>query len=514
MNRNPMMIIRFSMVFALLVFFHASPSNGFVSGTITDTLGRTVQGAVVTFKEEADTTLSFAGITDTAGNYRIDITTSVNVHAPKSFSLEQNYPNPFNPSTIIPFTLQSAGRVNLTIYSVLGQKVITLIDGYSPAGRHSIPWNGMDNRGGSAGSGVYFCRLVAGNRTETIKMLLLDGGLLSTAVSTQSPKTAMSGADKITTQALYRVTILGDSIVTFSERNVALAEGEVHDFKVIGKVFHPTGITLAALPGGTFQMGDETGTLNDMQPSTSYTVHTVTVSSFRMSEAEITNLQYCAYLNEAFVAGDIIAEGDTLITGFSDPFKGYDFFNLNKTEEHYYSGSRCWITFSGYTFSVVPGKENWPVVFVTWYGAKAFAYHYGWDLPREAEWEYACRGGKQYMWGTVDGTIDTTKAWYTPLEWLKSDFTWRTHPVDVKSYQPNPFGLYDMSGNAWEWVNDVFLDYPREPVTDPTGPAIGILRVSRGGGIFGREDMCRAAWRSSQQPHSFEFYLGFRVVSR
>jgi formylglycine-generating enzyme required for sulfatase activity len=502
----------------VLFFIPAHPCSGMISGTITDTLGRIVPGAVVTFTDEAYPSRSFTAITDAAGRYLIDITTSVNEHAPQPFSLEQNYPNPFNPSTIIPFTLQDAGRVNMTVYSILGQNVRTLIDGYFSVGKHSVTWNGADDRGIPAGAGVYICCLRIGNRLETKKMLLLDGGLSLAVGSAASLKSVdIFRAGEISTVALYRVTVLGDSIVSFREQNVALNDGEVHDFAVIGKVFHSTGITLVAIPGGVFQMGDEDGMLARMTPF-SYTVHTVTVSSFRMSEAEITNSQYCAFLNAAFASGEISVPRDSLVVGLTGLFKGYRLINLALTREPEYPGNRCWITFSDNLFGVADGKENRPVVGVSWYGAKAFAYHYGWDLAREGEWEYACRGGKQYMWGTVDGTIDSTKARFwlmiEPQHPYEPYLQLHTHPVDVKSYPPNPFGLYDMSGNIWEWINDFYDTYPSEPVIDPTGPSTGSRRNLRGGGFGSGEMTCRAAVRSCNPPSRMDGCGGFRVVSR
>jgi len=87
---------------------------------------------------------------------------------PTSYNLYPNYPNPFNPSTKITYSLPKAGEVNLTIYNILGQKVATLVDGNQRAGRRSIRW---DAKGLS--SGIYLCRLKAGDYSMTIKMILL-----------------------------------------------------------------------------------------------------------------------------------------------------------------------------------------------------------------------------------------------------------------------------------------------------------------------------------------------------
>ena len=90
---------------------------------------------------------------------------------------------------------------------------------------------------------------------------------------------------------------------------------------------------------------------------------------------------------------------------------------------------------------------------MTWHGAKAFALHYGFDLPTEKEWEYAARGGKQFEYATDDNTIRSKMNFCG----AKGD----DHPIDVGSYPPNPFGVYDMSGNVSEWCNDIYIwDYP------------------------------------------------------
>jgi len=92
---------------------------------------------------------------------------------PQEYVLEQNYPNPFNPSTQIVFSLPQAGRISLTIYNLLGQKLITLLDGSLAAGTHAVIWNGRDSRGGLLPSGVYFYSLKAANFTATKRMILM-----------------------------------------------------------------------------------------------------------------------------------------------------------------------------------------------------------------------------------------------------------------------------------------------------------------------------------------------------
>jgi formylglycine-generating enzyme required for sulfatase activity len=255
--------------------------------------------------------------------------------------------------------------------------------------------------------------------------------------------------------------------------------------------------TLVSIPGGTFQMGDVENAgyeyNNDEKP-----VHKVTVSSFEMSVCEITNSQYASYLNAAQIIGDISAK----MYGAYGTYSGQEYINLSGS---YDSINKCWITYSGGTFSVVAGYENWPAVYVTWYGAKAFAEYYGMDLPREAEWEYACRGGKQYKYGTDDGTISSSKANYdSNIE----------HPVDVRKYSANPFGLYDMSGNVWEWCADWYGPYSSGSVTNPTGAQYGTLRVFRGGDWYDSGYYCRSSSRVSNTPDGRSYIVGFRVVRR
>jgi len=90
-----------------------------------------------------------------------------------SFMMHPYYPNPFNSSTKIRFYIPVNTRVNLDVYNILGQKIVSLISGELNNGLHSVQWNGVDNRGHEVASGIYFCRLDAGVGVRTTKMLLL-----------------------------------------------------------------------------------------------------------------------------------------------------------------------------------------------------------------------------------------------------------------------------------------------------------------------------------------------------
>ena len=131
------------------------------------------------------------------------------------------------------------------------------------------------------------------------------------------------------------------------------------------------------------------------------------------------------------------------------------------------------------SFIVYSGYEDRPVQEVSWCGAKAFCEWVGKRLPTEAEWENAARGGlvgKKYPWGDTEPDCSDSNFKYED-EFCVGD----TMPVG--SYEPNEYGLYDMAGNEWEWVND-FYDieyYSSSPSSNPTGPESGSFKVIRGG---------------------------------
>ena len=165
-----------------------------------------------------------------------------------------------------------------------------------------------------------------------------------------------------------------------------------------------------------------------------------------------------------------------------------------------------WQAVMGTNPSRFSGCGRCPVEEVSWEDAQAFIGRLNargegtrYRLPTEAEWEYAARAGTS---GDRYGNLDA-------IAWHDGNSGDRTHPVGQKA--PNAFGLHDMLGNVFEWVQDWYGGYPGGSLTDPRGPASGSRRVLRGGGWPGGARFCRASNRSVSTPGS-RLYLGFRLL--
>ncbi len=128
-------------------------------------------------------------------------------------------------------------------------------------------------------------------------------------------------------------------------------------------------------------------------------------------------------------------------------------------------------------------------------------------LPTEAEWEYACRAGTttRFYWGD-----DPTGKDAMAYAWFEDNAQLSTQPVGQK--KPNAWGLYDMSGNVWEWCNDWHAPYPNNEVTNPAGPEKGRVRVSRGGGWRYGAQYCRSADRYYSFALVHSYLIGVRLV--
>jgi len=163
--------------------------------------------------------------------------------------------------------------------------------------------------------------------------------------------------------------------------------------------------------------------------------------------------------------------------------------------------------------------DDCPVEFISWKECQEFVRHLNqqeggnrYRLPTEAEWEYACRANSASAF--ANGTVTQTGCGYDKyldaMGWYCGNSGKRPHPVAKKI--PNAFGLYDMHGNVWEWVEDCYDIYSIEDVTDPRGPASGPGRVLRGGGWHEDIEGCRSAVRLGRPPDSKAGTLGFRLV--
>jgi eukaryotic-like serine/threonine-protein kinase len=205
---------------------------------------------------------------------------------------------------------------------------------------------------------------------------------------------------------------------------------------------------LALIPGGEFLMGSPKRVGDDDERP----AHKVTISPFRMATCPVTNLEY-----RRLVPGQ---EGD----------------------------------------------DDLPVVGVTWYAAYAYAAWLGGRLPTEAEWEYAARGGSPHEYSARDGSPTTLDR----VGWYSGNSGGILHPVG--QLEPNPWGLYDMYGNVWEWVADWKGPYGKEPQSDPWGPPGGSGRLFRGGSFWDVPERARAAFRIRRNPGIEGELQGFRVA--
>jgi|GEM_PF-2743106 len=254
-------------------------------------------------------------------------------------------------------------------------------------------------------------------------------------------------------------------------------------------------IETSLIPAGTFTMGSPA---TEPQRDTNEVEHQVTLSAFRMSKYEISNAQYAGFLNAKGIGSNGIYAGGAY-----------------PTQPLIYENSSWGLFWTGTQWQPVSGKENFPVVNVTWYGAAEFATYAGGRLPTEAEWEYACRGGTTTPFST-GACLDNTQAnyyWPAPLTGCTNSNTSNPNQTQaVTSYSPNAYGLYNMHGNVWEWCADWYGAYPTTAQTNPSGPASGAIRVLRGGSWFNYAQNCRSAGRSYINPDDFNNIFGFRLA--
>jgi formylglycine-generating enzyme required for sulfatase activity len=242
----------------------------------------------------------------------------------------------------------------------------------------------------------------------------------------------------------------------------------------------PSGVRMVAIPGGWFEMGSRASREKDESP------HKVYVSAFYMDQYEVTQQHFEKVMGQN-------------PSRWKDPSNPVEQIRWKQAAEYCNARSR------------LEGLEP-PYDPKTW---RCNFESPGYRLPTEAEWEYACRAGTQdeYACGRGPGALGE-------YAWFKDNSTRGPQPVGRK--KPNPWGLYDMYGNVWEWCNDFYAEdyYRRSPEKDPRGPETGQTRVLRGGCWNSRAALLRSAYRNDEDPgytdacfgRDVSGFVGFRCV--
>ena len=234
--------------------------------------------------------------------------------------------------------------------------------------------------------------------------------------------------------------------------------------------------------------------------------------------------------SETFTVGDVSfkmvkVRGGEFTMGYSDKDYSFGRFAVPENEKNFHQ-----VTLSDYAigetevtvglWNAVMGYVPYlndineplkPVGNISWFDCQKFILKLNaltgrtFRLPTEAEWEYAARGGSKSRGYGFSGTNDMNSSmWYVDNADMKSK--------NVKTRKANELGLYDMSGNVWEWCFDRAADYQKTPQTDPCGPSEGTSRILRGGSCASRWDACRITNRSYMLAKNIKGTFGFRLA--
>ncbi len=276
---------------------------------------------------------------------------------------------------------------------------------------------------------------------------------------------------------------------------------------------------LLLLDGGVFDMGNHHG--DGYADDGETPVHAVRLDPFLIAPETVTNAQFTGFIE----ATDYHTEAERI--GWSFVFAG--FLPAGFEETRSVAVATWWRQVHGAAWdhpegpsSDLSGRANHPVVHVSWNDASAYCDWSGTRLPTEAEWEYAARGGQStshFPWGDdlTPGGKHRMNVWQGSFPDSNSRADGYHGAAPVNAYQPNEFGLYNMTGNVWEWCLDWFDPgfYAASPSENPKGPSLGTRRVMRGGSYLCHRSYCnryRVDSRGASTPDSSTGNTGFRVA--
>ena len=294
---------------------------------------------------------------------------------------------------------------------------------------------------------------------------------------------------------------------------------------------------MAWIPGGSFMMGSE------HKPHEG-PVHKVTVDGFWMDATEVTNAQFAAFVK----ATGYVTTAETVpkLEDFPEEDRpnippdmlkpGANHFKKTESAVPFNNPLQWWEYKFGSNWkqpdgpgSSIAGKDDYPVVIVSYFDAEAYAKWAGKRLPSEAEWERAARGGKEQQKDVWGNEFRPGGRWMSNIwqgEFPVKDAAEDGHhgPAPVKSYPPNAWGLHEMSGNVWEWTQDWYSETyyakgpeknPKNTVPDSNNPQGRPCRTIRGGSWLCNDCYCeayRAAGRQETTPDTSSNHAGFRSV--
>lgn len=282
---------------------------------------------------------------------------------------------------------------------------------------------------------------------------------------------------------------------------------------------------MRSLDGGTFTMGSEDA--DAVTGDGEGPVREVTVSPFWIDETAVTTRAFARFVRET----GYVTDAERL--GWSFAFDGF----LPASSRRYVldgsvPGAPWWRPVAQATWrepygpgTSSPTLDQHPVVHVSFNDAAAFAAWAGKQLPSEAQWEYAARGGlpgRRFAWGDelTPGGRHRANIWQGSFPRRNTGDDGHLATAPVRSFAPNGFGLYEVAGNVWEWCADWWsttwhvADFPATRL-DPTGPPAGTHKLNRGGSHLCHASYCnryRVAARTSNTPDSSTSNMGFRCV--